>query len=731
MIVQYIVFGLVLATFYVIYLNFTDLRDHGEGTEEMKKLAGIIRKGANEFLLHEYKAIGKTALVVAIIYSFIIEWMSGLTFILGVAMGSIAVFISMRAGTYGNVRTTNAARKTGKMSRTMRIALLGGSVSGFSVPAFGLLGFLIVYFINGGIKIENNSHGILFQMLCNPTTMRLTTYSLGCSVVAMFNRVAGGNFTKAADISADIVGKNVKNLPEDDARNPSTIADFIGDCVNDIAGNVSDLLESFVATPVACVLISVQNFGGSPEILAAACTYPILLAGGGLLSSLGGVTYIIMRNRKKKKIIDGVEMEVSREAIDPETELDIATYVSAGACLIIGLIGARFVFGDMELPEVFRYGWISPWVAAALGMASSVAVGKITEYYTGLKKPPVKKIARMSTEGPAFVVTEGDAVGSNSVLWPVVMIVASMVIAGALCGVYGIAIAAVGMLANVGETVSIDAFGPIADNAGGIAESCHLGANVRDITDELDAVGNTTAAIGKGNAIGAAAFATVAFVLSYLGSYPLPDFSDPLVWVKIVAGMILGGALIEKFDGLLTGNASDSAWDLAEESTKQLNDEEVMNGTKEPDNIKVVRMASVNALSKMTKPSVLALVVPVVVLFMVGPEFLFGVIAGSIVVAITRAIFMGNSGGAWDNAKKYIEAGYLEVLDEDGKVTYDEEGKVVVYKKGSDAHKAAVAGDTVGDIRKDVVGVALDIFIKMMSTVSNSLVPVFHQVHLF
>ena len=731
MVVQRTVFGLVLITFYIIYLNFTDLKDHKEGTDEMKKLAGIIRKGAKEFLIHEYKAIAKTTIVVALIYSCVIERMSGLTFILGVLMGSVAVFISMQAGTYGNVRTTNAARKTGKMSRTMRIALLGGSVSGYSVPAFGLFGFLLVYFINGGIKVENDSHGLFFQMLCNPTTMRLTTYSLGCSVVAMFNRVAGGNFTKAADISADIVGKNVKNLPEDDARNPSTVADFIGDCVNDIAGNVSDLLESFVATPVACVLISVQNFSESPAMLSAACTYPILLAGGGLLSSLGGVTYIIMRNRKKKKIIDGIEVEVSREAVDPAVELDIATYVSAAACLIIGLIGARFVFGNTELPEVFKWGWKSPWAAAALGMISSVAVGKITEYYTGLKKPPVKKIARMSTEGPAFVVTEGDAVGSNSVLWPVVTIVASMVAAGAICGVYGIAIAAVGMLANVGETVSIDAFGPIADNAGGIAESCHLDPNVRIITDELDAVGNTTAAIGKGNAIGAASFATVAFVLSYLGSYPLPNFSDPLIWVKIVAGMILGGALIEKFNGLLTGNASDSAWDLAEESTKQLNDEDVMAGIKEPDNIKVVGMASINALAKMTKPSVLALVVPVVVLFMVGPEFLFGVISGSIVVAITRAIFMGNSGGAWDNGKKYIEAGLLEVLDENGRIIYDENGKPVVYEKGSDAHKAAVAGDTVGDIRKDVVGVALDIFIKMMSTVSNSLVPVFYQYHLF
>lgn len=731
MLIHYAVMIIVLMTFVVIYRNFMDLRNHKEGTEEMKKLAAIIRRGANEFLTHEYKAIGVTVLIVAAIYSLFVEYLSGLTFIFGALMGSIAVVVSMRAGTYANVRTTNAARKTGKMSRTMRIALLGGSVSGFAVPAFGLFGFLVVYYVNGGISVENSSHGFIMQTLCNPTTIRLTTYSLGCSVVAMFNRVAGGNYTKAADISADIVGKNVHDLPEDDAKNPSTVADFIGDCVNDIAGNVSDLLESFVATPVACVLISVQNFGKMPLVLEAACTYPVLLAGGGLLSSLGGVTYIIMRNRKKKKVIGGVEMEVSREAVDPTIELDTATYVSAAMCLVIGLAGAKYIFGTISLPSEFRMGWFSPWLAAALGMISSVAIGKITEYYTGLKNPPVKKIARMSTEGPAFNGTEGDANGSNSVLWPSVTIVVSMIIAGSVCGVYGIAIAAVGMLSNVGETVSIDAFGPIADNAGGIAESCHLDPEVRMITDELDAVGNTTAAIGKGNAIGAAAFATVAFVLSYLGSYPMSNFSSPMTWIMLIAGMIMGAALIEKFIGLLTGNTIDSAWDLAGESESQLTDPAVLNGTKEPDNIKVVRMASINALKKMTTPSVIALVTPVIVLLIFGPDFLLGVILGSIIVAITRAIFMGNSGGAWDNAKKYIEAGMLEVLDKDGNPVYDENGYTIYYQKGSEAHKAAVAGDTMGDTRKDVVGVALDIFIKMTSTVSNSLVPVLYAYHLF
>ncbi|MBQ8991897.1 sodium/proton-translocating pyrophosphatase [Candidatus Saccharibacteria bacterium] len=724
---------IVLVTFYIIYHNFVDLKNHKEGNEAMQKLAGIIRRGADEFMLHEYKAIGTTVVIVALIYSLFLESTSGLSFIFGALMSSAACFIGMRSGTYANVRTTNAARKTRAMSRTIRIALMGGSVSGFSVQAFGLFGFLVVYLASGGIKVDASGHGLLLNILCNPTTMRLTTYSLGCSVVAMFNRVAGGNYTKAADISADIVGKNMHNLPEDDARNPSTIADFIGDCVNDIAGNVSDLLESFVATPVACILIAAQNFAAMPEVLNSAAIYPVLLAGGGLLSSVVGINYILITNRKRKR---GNE-EISREDIDPdrkqnvdpEHELNMATYVSAAATLIIGLVGARFVFGSIELPEEFRFGWASPAVAAMLGLVSSVAVGKITEIYTGLKQKPVEKIARMATEGEAFVITKGDAVGSNSVLPPVLVIVSSMVIAGAICGVYGISIAAVGMLANVGETVSIDAFGPIADNAGGIAESCHLDPEVRVITDELDAVGNTTAAIGKGNAIGAAAFATVAFVLSYIGSYPLPDLTDPMITVRIISGAILGGALIEKFIGLLTDNTIDSARELADESEAQLRKMEETG--EETDPIKVVRMASKMALRKMTTPSVLALVVPVLSLFVVGPEFTLGLLAGSIIVAITRAIFMGNSGGAWDNAKKYIEAGMLVVLDRFGNVVYGEDGLPKYHEKGQAAHKAAVVGDTTGDTRKDVVGVALDIFIKMMSTVSNTLVPVFYSYHLF
>lgn len=739
MIVYYAVVAIAILALIVLARNFADLKAHDEGTEEMKDLAQIIRDGAKTFLSREYRIIVPTAIVVALIYTTFMEVSSGLTFVLGALMSSCACLIGMRGGTYGNVRTTNAARVTGYMSRTIRIALMSGSISGFAVPAFGILGASIVWILSGGLD-ANVAGKSLIEIVTrldlgastSSLAMRLTTYSLGCSTVAMFNRVAGGNYTKAADISADIVGKNVMNLPEDDSRMPNTIADFIGDCVNDIAGNVSDLQESFVATPVAVVLVSLQGFGARADLLAAACVYPFILAGGGLLASVIGVNYIILKNRKQIKMIDGVETEVSREDVDPEDELNRATIVSAIAVALIGLFSARAVFGNIALPNSFRVGWISPCVAAVLGMISSVAVGKLTEVYTSLKSRHVKRLAYMSLEGEAFVVTEGDAIGSLSVLAPSVVIVISMIISCSLCGAYGIAIAALGMLSFVGTTVSIDAFGPVADNAGGIAESCHLDPEVRAITDELDAVGNTTAAIGKGNAIGAAAFATVALIMSFIGSFPLPDFSEAMTWVMILGGIFIGGALIEFFISILTRNTISAAKDLADAGARQLNNNpKILTGEMRPDYESIISKASDDALKHMFLPAILALIVPVGCGFLFGPVFILGLLVGATAYAIGRALFMGNSGGAFDNGKKFIECGMLYQLGEDGEPIVDKDGNHIIIGKGTPAHKAAVTGDTVGDTRKDVVGVALDIFIKMMSTVSNSLAPMFYAFQLF
>lgn len=698
--VYFLVFLITLVALVYVAHNYFKLRRMDEGTEEMVEIAGIIRSGARTFMRAEYKIIVPVIIIVAAIFSCFIEKSSGISFIVGACMSSAACIIGMRSATYANVRTTNTARVTKSLGKTNQTALRGGSISGLSVPAFGLMGLIGILAITGGVKLGQTGGGLIASFTCNPSIMRLTTYSLGCSLVAMFNRIAGGNYTKAADISADIVAKIRHDMPEDDSRMPNTIADFIGDNVNDIAGNCSDLLESFVATVVACLLISasIATENTPVALFNATSIFPIILAGAGLLGSIIGIGYALHH----------------KPSDNPSHELDMSTYISAGFIIVVGLLASRLMFGNIEVYDSFRLGWISPWVASVLGIVSGVAIGKITEYYTGTEFNPVKKLAQMATEGEAFVVTKGDAIGSRSCLLPIGTICLALILSGIACGIYGIAVAALGMLSFVGTTVSIDAFGPVADNAGGIAESCHLPADVRKITDKLDAVGNTTAAIGKGFAIGSAAFATVSLIFAYVGSYSsgTPDLN--IANFIVVAGAILGGAIIEYFSALLTDHTIESAHLMAEEGDRQLSIPGVLEGTTKPDYNRCIDMAARQALHKMLAPSLLMLFIPAIGGILFGAEFVGGILVGATIVAIPRAVFMGNSGGAFDNAKKFVESGQLEG-----------------HGKGSAAHKATVVGDTVGDTRKDVVGVALDIAIKLMSTVANTLAPIFASFHLF
>lgn len=702
MVTYALVLLIVLLALVVAVVNYRRLRSSKSGTPEMEELSGIIRDGANVFMKTEFKIIGLTVAVVAALFSLFIEKSSGLTFILGAAMSSAACVFGMRAATFANVRTTNTARRTKSISKTVRTALRGGSVSGLSVQAFGLLGLVILLFATGGVELSAVSSGFLLDMECNPSVMRLTTYSLGCSLVAMFNRVAGGNYTKAADISADILGKIRNDLPEDDSRVPNTIADFIGDLVNDIAGNCSDLLESFVATVVAAILIAVSTVSGQTDteaetLFSAMCNYPLLVAGIGLAGCVVGIV-AVLKSRSKR---------------DPAKTLDLATYISVAFVSVGALILSFVMFSEVNNPA-FQWGWISPLVCIVLGLFSGVAIGKITEYYTSADHEPVRSLAEMSTEGEAFVITKGDAIGSKSCLLPILIIVISLLASGWVAGVYGIAIAALGMLSFVATTVSVDAFGPIADNAGGIAEACHLDESVREITDKLDAVGNTTAAIGKGFAIGSAAFATVSLIFAYVGSYSRA--AEPVLNIAsfaVIGGALVGGALIEFFSAKLTDNTIEAAKKMADEGDRQMTPE-VIAGETTPDYNALIETATHEALRRMTFPSLLALLVPAISGIIFGVEFVGGMLIGATIAAVPRAIFMGNSGGAFDNAKKYVEAGMLKG-----------------HKKGSAAHKATVTGDTVGDTRKDVVGVALDIFIKMMSTVANTLAPLFSSFRLF
>ena len=688
----------LLAIAYVFY-NFFRIRKMEEGTSEMVEMAGIIRSGASKFMKTEYKTIVIVVLLVAALFSLFVEKTSGITFIMGSLMSSIVCVLGMRSATYANVRTANKARQSLSIGETVKVALCGGSISGLAVQAFGMLGLVAVLLI-WGVDKDATGTGFLANLTCNPSIMRISCYSLGCSLVAMFNRVAGGNYTKAADISSDILAKLRHDMPEDDSRVPNVVADFIGDNVNDIAGNCSDLLESFVATMSASVMIALTVFqkaiGFSEATFNATIIYPIVLAGCGLLGCVLGLGSAAIRKMGN----------------NPSRELNLATYISSGLTVVLGLVATYVVFHKVDLYDSFIAGWISPWISAVLGIASGVAIGMITEYYTSTDYKPTRKLAELAPEGEAFIVTKGDAIGSRSCLLPIAIIGIALFISGKVCGTYGIAISALGMLAFVGTTVSIDAFGPIADNAGGLAESCHLDANVRVITDKLDSVGNTTAAIGKGFAIGSAAFATVSLIVAFVPNIKgeVLDFANYVV----VAGGIIGGALIEYFSALLTDNTIESARLMADEGDRQLSVPGVLEGKVHPDYNKCIEMAAKQALKKMLAPSLLALLIPVVGGILFGLEFVGGLLVGATIVAIPRAIFMGNSGGAFDNAKKYIEGGFL-----DG------------HSKGSPAHKASVTGDTVGDTRKDVVGVALDIFIKMMSTVANTLATVIGSIRLF
>ena len=704
-----IVLGVVVLALVYVAFNYFRIKKMPEGTADMIELSGIIRSGAQTFLKTEFKSIAIVVAVVAVIFTLCVEKTSGITFLIGALMSSIVCVLGMQSATYANVRTSNKARESLSIGETVKVALCGGSISGLAVQGFGMLGFLAVLLCFGGVQHDATSSGLLVKTLtCNPYIMRISTYSLGCSIVAMFNRVAGGNYTKAADISSDILGKLRHDLPEDDSRIPNTIADFIGDNVNDIAGNCSDLLESFVATMSASIMISVTLFKtalaeGETQItdatFNATVLFPVILAGCGLVGCLIGLG---LANIKKM-------------GDNPSKELDLSTWISAGCTIVFGGVASYFIFKDVPLYNEFKLGWASPWVSSIMGIVSGIAIGIITEYYTSTDHKPTQKIAEMCTEGEAFVVTKGDAVGSRSVLLPVLVIIIALIVSGIIGGSYGIAISALGMLAFVGATVSIDAFGPIADNAGGLAEACHLAPDVRKITDKLDAVGNTTAAIGKGFAIGSAAFATVSLIMAYVGSYS-GDVAVPVLNFAtffVVAGGILGGALVEYFSAILTDNTIDAAKIMADVGDKQMT-QEVLEGKAKPDYNMMIAMAAKEAIRRMVIPSVLALLIPVIGGFLLGPEFVGGILVGATIVAIPRAIFMGNSGGAFDNAKKYIEQGMLKG-----------------HAKGSPAHKAAVTGDTIGDTRKDVVGVALDIFIKLMSTVANTITPIISRYHIF
>lgn len=697
-------------------LNFIGVKKLDEGTDRMKEIAAAIRVGANAFITYEYKIIAVVVVIIAIAFAAIFtvqygefSWEPSVCFMIGVIMSASAGWVGMKIATYANVRVSNTARNTKNIGSTLKVALKGGSVMGLCVGGFALLGLFLVYIIFG---FGLNMLDIEALRGAHVFTQCLSCYALGCSIVAMFNRVGGGIYTKAADMGADLVGKTEAHIPEDDPRNPATIADNVGDNVGDVAGLGSDLLESFVGAISSAIILAVSlylsnvanNLEVSDEMLSKMMYFPLVFAAIGLIASILGIAYVLLKNGSD----------------NPHRDLNISTWSAAGITIIGGFVATYLLFNgenaDILKVAGFNIGFISPWIAASLGVVSGVIIGGIAEYYTSYDYKPTQTIAQASKEGAALTITQGLSVGMKSCMYPLIVLGITTYVSYAVSGMFGIAMAAVGMLSFVSATVSVDTYGPISDNAGGIAEMSELEPEVREITDKLDSVGNTTAAIGKGFAIGSASLAALSLMVSFLyafqpeGSSLDLNFTNPL----ILAGALVGGALPYLFSGMLIEAVANAARKMVEEVRRQFrNIPGILEGKAKPDYKTCIEISSQGALKEMRMPAIISIIFPVIAGFLFGPYFVGGLLIGATLSAIMLAIFTGNAGGAWDNGKKYIESGAIEGQG-----------------KGSPAHDAAVVGDTVGDPLKDTVGPSLDILIKIMSTVSLVAAVMFYNYNL-
>ena len=639
------VIALVFA--YIKYLSITKIEP---GNERMKEISGYIQEGAMAFLVREYKYLAIFVVVVAIILGVAINLLTAVCFLAGSICSILAGFFGMKAATKANVRTANAAKEYG-MGKALQTAFSGGAVMGLSVVGLGILGMTVCYFLVGDVNI-------------------VTGFSFGASSIALFGRVGGCIYTKAADVGADLVGKVEAGIPEDDPRNPAVIADNVGDNVGDVAGMGADLFESYVGSILSGITLGSVAFGKEGIIFALA------LAATGILASLVGL--FCVRGDK-----------------DPQKSLNMGTIVSSVLTIIVTYFLSKQILGNN-----------SAFISSVAGILVGLIISQFTEYYTSGDKKPVQNIAEESETGSSTNIISGLAVGMKSTAGPIVVIaigilvsyIASNGFSNAGQGLYGISVAAIGMLSTCGMTIAVDAYGPIADNAGGIAEMCELPHEVRNITDKLDAVGNTTAAIGKGFAIGSAALTALALFASYTQAVKLTsiDVTKP----QVVAGMFIGGMLPFLFSALTMEAVGNAANEMIQEVRRQFKTiPGIMEGTGTPDYRKCVDISTMAALKQMIIPGLLAVVVPVLVGLLIGAEALGGLLAGSLVTGVLMAIFMSNAGGAWDNAKKYIEEGHHG-------------------GKGSDPHKAAVVGDTVGDPFKDTSGPSLNILIKLMTVVA-------------